>query len=451
MKTRLSLKISISGVRGIVGDSLTPQLIARFAQAFGSYLGGGKVLVGQDARTSGLMVKNAVYSGLLSVGCQPVEVGICPIPSFLVLAKESSAIGGIAVTASHNPKGWNGLKFVSGQGLYLNFSQTQEFLDIYHQGEFSLVKTDEHKRILIEPTPTHTHLDKLLDFLDVPLIRKKKFKVAIDCCNGAGAVLCPEFMDALGCETVLINLKPNGKLAHHPESQQGSTATLCRTVRVSQADVGFVQDADADRLAVADEKGHPLGEELTLALAARYVLSSNPGPVVINLSTSQAIADIAREFNVPLIRTKIGEIHVVEEVINQKAAIGGEGNGGVIWPLIHPCRDSFAAMGLILESMARTGKTVSQLREQIPFYWMVKDKIPGSPEEAFRIMKNLKKKYEAIEDIDTLDGLKINFSDHWVHIRPSNTEPIIRILAEAKSLPKARGAASRLKKEITEK
>ncbi len=449
MKKRLPLKISISGVRGVVGDSLTPQLVARFAQAFGSYLGRGKILVGQDARASGNMIKNAVFSGLLSVGCQPVDVGICPIPSFLVMTKENSAIGGIAVTASHNPKDWNGLKFISGEGLYLNPSQTQEFLDIYHQGEFSLVPADKHKNILLEKNPTGPHLQKLLNTLDVEGIRRKKFKVVMDCCNGAGAILAPRFLEALGCETILLNFTPDGALAHHPDPVPENLNTLCRTVEESGADVGFIQDADADRLAIVDEKGAPLGEELTLVLAVKYVLGKNSGSVVINLSTSRAIEDLAHDFNVPLIRTKIGEVNVVDEILNTKAVIGGEGNGGVILPAVHPCRDSFTAMGLTLEYMANTGKTISQLIEQIPHYFMLKDQIPGSPEDAYRIIRKLKKKHTKAENISTLDGLKLNFVDYWVHIRPSNTEPIIRILIEARSQKKAEKIMSHFKNEIS--
>lgn len=449
MKKRLTLKISISGVRGVVGDSLTPQLIARFALAFGSYQGRGKILVGQDARASGVMIKNAVFSGLLSVGCQPVDVGICPIPSFLVLTKDNSAIGGIVVTASHNPKDWNGLKFISGEGLYLNPSQIQEFLDIYHQGEFTLVPADKHKNLLFEKNPTDPHLKKLMNTLDVEGIRRKKIKVVIDCSNGAGAVLAPRFLEELGCETTLLNPIPDGALAHHPEPVPENLNALCRTVEESGADVGFVQDADADRLAIIDEKGTPLGEELTLALAVKYVLSKNPGSVVINLSTSRAIEDLAHDFNVPLIRTKIGEINVVDEILNTKATIGGEGNGGVILPAVHPCRDSFTAMGLTLEHMAATGKTISQLREKIPFYFMLKDQIPGSPEDAYQIIRKLKKKHTEAENISTLDGLKLNFADYWIHIRPSNTEPIIRILTEARSQRKAEEVLRRFKIEMS--
>ena len=449
MKNRLTLKISISGVRGVVGDSLTPQLAARFAQAFGSYQGRGKVLIGQDARASGVMIKHAVFSGLLSVGCQPVDVGICPIPSFLVLAKESSAIGGIAVTASHNPKNWNGLKFISGEGLYLNPSQTQEFLDIYHQGEFTQVPADKHKDRLFEENPTESHLRKLLKTLDVAMIRRNNFKVAIDCSNGAGAVLAPRFLEELGCETTLLNPIPDGALAHHLEPVPENLDMLCKTVVESGADVGFVQDADADRLSIVDEKGKSLGEELTLALSVHYVLRKNPGTVVINLSTSRAIEDLTRKHNVSLLRTKIGEIHVVDEILSANATIGGEGNGGVIFPAVHPCRDSFTAMGLTLEHMATTGKTISQLRTSIPFYCMLKDKIPGSPEEAHRTIRKLKKKYAEAEGLSTLDGLKIDFTEYWIHIRPSNTEPIIRILVEARSEKKAGEIMNRFKQEIT--
>ncbi|MBC8357712.1 MAG: phosphoglucosamine mutase, partial [Candidatus Aminicenantes bacterium] len=279
-----------------MGDSLTPQLTASFAQAFGTYLGRGVVIVGQDSRKSGTMVKKAVLSGLLSVGCQPIEIGICPIPSIQFLTKQSKAIGAIAVTASHNPKEWNGLKFINEEGLFLNYHQMEEFLDIYHQGEFSLVEAHKYKNLKFEKNPARPHFKKLLSYFNVDLIRQKKFKVAIDCCNGAGAVLVPQYLDALGCQPILINCVPDGLFAHHPEPLPENIATLCRTVVEEGADVGFVQDADADRLAIVSDKGEPLGEEMTLILASKYVLSKNPGPVVVNLSTSQAIDDIAREF-----------------------------------------------------------------------------------------------------------------------------------------------------------
>jgi len=452
MKRITSLKISISGVRGVVGDSLTPQLTATFAQAFGTYLGRGVVIVGQDSRKSGTMFKKAVLSGLLSVGCQPVEIGICPIPSIQILTKQTQATGAIAVTASHNPKEWNGLKFINGEGLYLNYHQTEEFLDIYHQGEFSLIEADKYKNSKLEKNPTKPHLNKLLSYFNTNIIRRKKFKAVIDCCNGAGAVLAPQYLEALGCQQILINCVPDGSFAHHPEPLPENIAELCRTVVEKRADVGFVQDADADRLAIVNEKGEPIGEELTLILASKYILSKNPGPVVVNVSTSQAIDDIARGFNVPVARTKIGEINVVEQILAQpgKTAIGGEGNGGVILPDIHPCRDSFTAMGLILEYMAASGKTISELQKDIPEYYMIKDKIEGTQEQAYRLIRQLKRKYRDKGKISLVDGLKINFDNYWIHIRPSNTEPIIRLIVEAKSQEKVKKIVRQLKKEISE-
>jgi phosphomannomutase len=450
MKKVSSLKISISGVRGMIGDSLTPQLAAAFAQAFGTYVGGGPVIVGRDARPSGTMIEQAVIAGLLAVGCQPVDVGICPIPSFLFLTKESKASGGIAVTASHNPKDWNGMKFISRDGLYLTPHQTEEFLDIYHQGEFYLIEPERYKGLRLEPNPVEPHLKKLLSHFDVESIFRKRFKVAMDCCNGAGAVLAPRLLGALGCQTVFIHAAPDGSFAHHPEPLPENITEICRTIRQQKADVGFVQDADADRLTVVNEKGEPLGEELTLALAVQYMLGKNPGPVVCNLSTSQAIDDIARRSGAPVVRTKIGEINVVEKILamDPSPVIGGEGNGGVILPDIHPCRDSFTAMCIILEYMAASGKTVSALQKRLPKYFMIKEKVEGSAEQAYRLVNLLRKKYEGQGKMDVRDGLKVKMKDHWIHVRPSNTEPIIRVIAEARRPEIARAAVRRLKAEI---
>jgi len=450
MKKPSSLKISISGVRGIIGDSLTPQLAGTLAQAFASYVGGGPILVGRDARTSGPMLERAVVAGLLAAGGQPVDVGICPIPSFLILTKESRASGGIAVTASHNPKEWNGLKFISRAGLYLTPHQTEEFLDIYHQGEFAFVGPERLRALRTELRPVEAHLRKLLGHFDAELIRRRKFKVAVDCGNGAGVLLAPRLLEALGCETVFINAEPDGSFAHASEPTPEAIAEIRRLVPRIGADVGFVQDADADRLALVDENGEALGEELTLALAAHYVLGRRTGSVVCNLSTTRAIDDIATARKATVFRTKIGEINVVEKVLasDPPAVIAGEGNGGVIVPEIHPCRDSFAGMGLILEAMAATGKTLSALRKRIPHYVMIKDKIEGSAEQAHRLIGLLKKAYDGQGRTSLVDGLKVDFPDHWIHVRPSNTEPIIRVLAESRSAGTARTAIRRLKSLI---
>ena len=450
MKKTSTLKISISGARGIIGDSLTPQLAAALAQAFGTYIGGGPVLVGRDARRSGPMIAQAVVSGLLAVGAQPVDAGVCAIPSFLYLVKHVKACGGIAVTASHNPKEWNGLKFIGAEGLYLTPHQTEEYLDIYHQGEFSFVPPERYKAMTTETDAGAPHLRRILSKFDVDAVRRRRFRVALDCNNGAGAVLAPRLLDELGCEVVAIHAVPNGEFAHDPEPLPENIGEVCRAVRDSRADVGFVQDADADRLAVVNERGQPLGEEMTLALAAAHVLGWRKGPVVCNLSTSRTIDDIAASRGVKVYRTKIGEINVVEKLlaVRPRAAIGGEGNGGVIDPEVHPCRDSFAAMAHILEAMARSGKKISDLHKALPRYVMIKDRIEGTAEQAHRWIGKLKKSYAGRGRVDLTDGLKVDFKDYWIHVRPSNTEPIIRLLAEARTGTAARRALETLRGEI---
>lgn len=450
MKHKTSLKIGISGVRGIIGESLTPQLCASFAQAFGTYLGGGLVVLGRDSRTSGEMVQGAILAGLLSVGCRPLNVGICPTPSLMLYTHEKRATGAIIITASHNPVEWNGLKFVSSRGLFLNETEVKEFLDIYHQGEFSLVK--DFRSPKIDPDPALPHLRKLLSYFDCDLIRRSSFKVAIDCANGAGAVLSRRFLESLGCEVVAINETPDGAFAHPPEPLPENITELCRRVTAEGAHVGFVQDADADRLAVVDEQGFPLGEDMTLAIAAAQILGKRRGAVVTNLSASRAMDDIAAKFGVPLIKTKIGEMNVVERILSlgKEVALGGEGNGGVIIPEIHPCRDSFSAMGVILEAMASSNKSISRISGEIPAYYILKEKIPGNREEASRLIRALKKRYEGKVPLNTDDGLRIDRQDHWLHIRPSNTEPIIRVIVEARTHEEALQVIGSFKTEIEE-
>ena len=367
-----------------------------------------------------------------------------------LLTKELRAQGGIVVTASHNPREWNGLKFLSARGLYLDAGEVEEFLDIYHQGEFAFVRSDKHRVLLAEDRPTRHHLGRLLKALDVETIRRAKIRVAADCANGAGAMLMPEFLEALGCEATWINATPDGTFAHQSEPVPENLGELCRSVREAGADVGFAQDADADRLAIVDEKGEPLGEELTLALAAEFVLGRTKGPIVTNVSTSRAIDDIGRKHGVAVIRAKTGEINVVERLLGlpEPAAIGGEGNGGVILPAVHPCRDSFAAMGLILELMASTGRPLSDLRRDVPAYVLLKDKIPGTREQAARLIRGLRRKYEGRASVSLLDGLKVEWPNRWVLVRPSNTEPIIRLNVEARTRAEAEAALAALKEDL---
>jgi phosphomannomutase len=449
---RTSLKIGISGVRGIIGESLTPRLCASLAQAFGTYLGGGLVVVGRDSRTSGEMVKGAVMSGLLSVGCRPLDIGISPTPTIMIYAKEARASGAIAITASHNPSEWNGLKFINSEGLFLNCIQVQEFLDIYHQGVFPLVGVDSYKSVSFDSDPALPHFRKLFSYFDVERIKKRAFNVVVDCCNGAGAVMSERFLKDLGCRVTAINNTPDGAFTHPPEPLPENITELCRRVLQEGADIGFVQDADADRLAVVNERGEPLGEDMTLIIAVQHILARHPGAVVTNLSASKAIDDVAREYGVPVVRTNIGEINVVEKMceMGRQVALGGEGNGGVIIPAIHPCRDSFTAMGVILETMASRQMSISEIAAAVPQYCLIKRKIPGSREQASRLVRLLKKHYEGRASLNSEDGLKIEYPDHWIHIRSSNTEPVIRVLVEAATRSGAESALSAFLKEIEE-
>ncbi|MDD8027638.1 MAG: phosphoglucosamine mutase, partial [Acidobacteriota bacterium] len=358
--------------------------------------------------------------------------------------------GGIAVTASHNPKEWNGLKFISRDGLYLTPRQTEEYLDIYHQGEFALASAERYRAPGRLDDASEPHLRRILDRFDTDKVRRRHLRVALDCNNGAGALLGPRLLEAFGCEVVPLYTDPNGEFAHDSEPLPENISDICRLVREAKADIGFVQDADADRLAVVNERGEPLGEELTLALAVRHVLAKRKGSVVCNLSCSRLIDDLAAERGARVFRTRIGEINVVEKLLSARprAVIGGEGNGGVIDPSIHPCRDSFTAMALILEHLAETRRKVSDLQKSFPRYVMIKERLGGSAEQAHRLIGRLKKVYEPKGAIDLTDGLKVDFPDHWIHVRPSNTEPIIRVLAEAKTRAKAEAAMSDLKDAI---
>ncbi len=450
MLRRSSLKVGISGVRGVVGELLTPQLVTTFAEAFGTFVGPGPVVVGRDTRLSGEMVKNAVFAGLLAVGCKPIDVGISPVPSILIKTSRTDAIGAIAVTASHNPVQWNALKFIGRGGLFLNPYEAQELLDIYHQSEFALVETDAYKPIARDDDPTREHFAAVLDYLDVKTIRERNFKVVFDSCNGAGSLFAPRFLEKLGCQALGINNVPDGIFPRDPEPKAENISELCEAVRAEKADIGFAQDADADRLAIVDEEGRPIGEELTVALAAKHVLSRSRGPVVVNLSTTAIVDHVAGEFDCPVIRTKIGEVNVAEAMIANHAVIGGEGNGGVMVPAVHPCRDSFIGMGIVLQCLAEKGKTVSELVAELPRYVMVKKTVDCSTEIAHSAMNALRKKHMYTGQVDTRDGLKITYPDgSWIHIRPSNTEAVMRLTAESPSPEQAHDLADRFAREIS--
>lgn len=437
MRRSLALKIGISGVRGIVGEALTPQLVTSFAAAFGTHIGAGPVLVGTDSRPSRDMVKQAATAGLLSVGCAPVDLGILPVPSLQHHIRHVGALGGICVTASHNPIEWNALKFFGADGILLRPRQAAELTDLYHQGSYPRVGGPELSAIRCDATAIAAHRATVLASVDVEAIRRRRFRVAVDCCNGAASVATLEFLRELGCEVVSIYTNPDEPFPHNPEPVPANIGDLCRLVRDSGADIGFVQDADADRLSTVLAGGEPMGEEATLAVATRHFLARTQCPVAVNVSTSRMIDDVAAERGCRVVRARVGEVNVVEKMIESGARIGGEGNGGIISLGVNPCRDSFVGMSLILEAMALEEAGIADLRSRIPSYAFVKDKISVPSHQVATSLRRFQDAHRG-DLVDLTDGIKVIWSNRWLHVRSSNTEPIIRVIAEAPEPEEAR-------------
>jgi phosphomannomutase len=451
MQAIQSLKVSISGVRGIVGEALTPQLVVRFAQAFGAYLDGGTVVLGRDTRLSGEMVREATLAGLLAVGCRVIDLGVCPVPTVQWNVRQLRADGGIALTASHNPQEWNALKFISASGLFLNHYQADELLDVYHQGQFPLAPWNRLGRWTSDGAGIPRHLQAILERVEVDLIRSRRFHVAIDCCNGAGAAMAPQLLEALGCRVERLNVALDQDFPHKPEPVPENLTQLCQFVRQTGAEIGFAQDADADRLAIVSEQGVPLGDEYTLVLAADFVLSQQPGVVVTNLSTTRAVEERAHQLGSRCVRTRVGEINVVTGMQQEGAAIGGEGNGGIIYPALHYARDSLMGMALILEHLARQGGTVGQLKARMPAYFMATKRY-RRPDQLQRLYHHLAERYRQQPGarINLLEGVRIDLPDRWCHVRASNTEPILRLYAEAATPGEEEAFAAEIHRQIEE-
>jgi len=449
----MTLKISISGVRGFFPESLTLNISLDFAKAFGSYLGpNSTVVIGTDSRASSQEIKKTMFEGLKNSGTKVIDLGIAPTPTVGIMTRELGASGGIIITASHNPLPWNGFKFVRSDGIFLNETQAKELIRLYEEKKFvaevettsatrkpgchNLVPTNKSQEIIINKSGITNHIKKVLKIVGATKIKNKKFTVAIDACNGAGSVAAVKMAKALGCEVIPINCDVTKPFPHDPEPIAKNLTELCATIKKAKADIGFALDSDADRLAIVSNEGKPIGEELTLCLAAQFILSnsSKGQKIVTNLSTTQVLDDIAKEFGAEVIRTKIGEVHVAEKIKELKALVGGEGNGGVIVPAIGFNRDSLAGMAMILNLMADSGKTISDLAAELPSYQVIKEKI-----ECFDLQQ-VKEKIARVklafanDKLDLTEGVKVIFPDGWVHVRASNTEPVIRIIAETRTL-----------------
>ena len=456
----MSLIKSISGIRGTIGgkvdENLTPIDAVKFAAAYGSWLKGQvgkehvKVVIGRDARISGEMIQNLVQYTLIGLGIDVVNIGLSTTPTVEVAVPMEKADGGIILTASHNPKEWNALKLLNNKGEFVSDQDGKAILKIAQENDFSFATVDHLGKL--------THNDRYIDLhieevLALPLvtpeaIQKKKFRVVVDAVNSSGGIAIPRLLERLGVEVVKLYCEPNGHFPHNPEPLKEHLGDICKKVVEEKADFGIVVDPDVDRLAFITDKGEMFGEEYTLVACADYVLGKAKGNVVSNLSSSRALRDIAQKYGVTYSAAAVGEVNVVTEMKRVEAIIGGEGNGGIIYPELHYGRDALVGVALFLSLLAERGGSVQQLRESYPAYFMSKNKIQLTEQiNPDQILKAMEQKY-AHEQTTTIDGLKIDFADSWVHLRKSNTEPIIRIYTEAKSQKEADALAQRFIEEM---
>jgi phosphomannomutase len=437
-----ALMIGVSGMRGTIGGTLTPTVVTQMAAAFAVWLKERsgpdvplKVVLGRDSRPSGPWVRDAVVAALVASGVEVIDLDIVTTPGVAMMVHHLKADAGVVITASHNPIEWNGIKFLTRDSVAPPPREAERIKQLYLEGRTSFVRVDKLRPAKKNPETHAVHIKKILDRVDVLGVSTKRFKVVLDSVNGAGCVATATMMNKLGCQLAHINATPNGLFPHEPEPTAANLTGLCDEVKRQKAQVGFAQDPDADRLAIVDENGTYIGEEYSLALAAKFILGKKPGITVTNLSTSRMLDDIAAATGSKVIRTAVGEANVIDTMIKEGANIGGEGNGGVIDPRIVPGRDSLVGIAYVLQLMADTGKSMSALVAEMPRYEIVKTKFECRREDANRAVAAISTEMAKLSGVtvDTQDGIRIDWlTDRaWVHARPSNTEPIMRIIAEA--------------------
>lgn len=421
--------LSISGLRGIVGDGLDPEYVGKFAATLGSLFEGGTVVLARDGRSSGEMLRHAVLGGLLATGCRVVDLGIASTPTCGVLVTHLGAAGGLQLTASHNPIEWNGLKPFAPHGGVFDAALGQRLLAALERPA-AYRRWNGLGRVESLPDAAQVHLDKVLPLVDVAAIRRRRFRVVLDVNHGSGAVLGPRLLEALGCEVHVLGNVPDGQFEHPAEPLRENLTGLVDAVRRHGADVGFAEDPDADRLAIVDDTGRYIGEELTLALCVDHVLARSQGPVVVNGSTSRVVADLAAKHGCSFHRSYVGEANVVAKMREVGAVLGGEGNGGVIEPRVGYVRDSFVGMAYVLDGLASRGAPLHTWVDALPRYTIVKDKLHCPRERVDAACAALRTAYRDATATEG-DGLRLDWPDRWVQVRASNTEPIIRVIAEA--------------------
>ena len=456
----MTLIKSISGIRGtiggVVGDNLTPVDAVKFASAYGTFLINNSnkekltVVVGRDARISGPMIHNLITNTLIGLGIDIIDLGLSTTPTVEIAVPLEKADGGIILTASHNPKQWNALKLLNSKGEFLSAAEGELILKIAEQESFVFSEVDDLGTISENEAYMDIHVDEVLNLplVDAEIVAKRKYKVVVDAVNSSGGIIIPKLLEQMGVEVVKLYCEPNGHFPHNPEPLKEHLGDICKLVLEEKADFGIVVDPDVDRLAFISNDGEMFGEEYTLVACADYVLSKTPGNTVSNMSSSRALRDITNKYNGSYQASAVGEVNVVELMKATNAIIGGEGNGGIIYPELHYGRDSLVGVALFLTYLANQEKTVAELRASYPQYYMSKNKIELTPQiDVDAILVAMTEKYKS-EDITTIDGVKIDFAENWVHLRKSNTEPIIRIYTEAKTQDEADALALRIIAEI---
>jgi len=455
----MSLMAGISGIRGVIGESLTPEAVVRYVSAFGRYVlrrhPSPSVILGRDGRSTGAAVASLVRGTLSAAGVRVRDIGICPTPTVQIAVERGGAQGGIAVTASHNPMQWNGLKFMASTGMFLDAEENRDLFALADAPP-RYVPWESLGSVTEEGAWIDRHIEAVLGLgvMDVSLIRRRGFRVVLDCVNAAGGVIVPRLLEQLGCTVTPLNCDVSGVFAHAPEPVPENLTSLAAAVSSGGADIGIAVDPDVDRLVLITERGEPMGEEYTIASAVEFILGrmgagAAGARVVVNLSTTRAVDDVAHAHGAEVIRTPVGEINVARKMKEVAAAIGGEGSGGVILPDVHLGRDAIVGIGLLLQLLAESGTTLSGLKSRLPSYQIAKGKMAIAGVSPDAVLERIAGRHASGGKITRDDGLKIDFPDEWVHLRKSNTEPIIRIIAEARTLERARAVVAAFRAEIT--
>lgn len=446
----MALMVSISGIRGVFGTDLTPENLTRFTAAFGQWTGAGKIVVGRDTRVTGQICEDIVCATLQSAGCNIVKVGVAPTPTVAMGVLKHQADGAIIISASHNPEEWNALKLLNSQSEFLDDSQGKKVIEISEKESYSYKKYDQIGTVTEDKDLLDYHIRKIIDlpYIDRDLIASKDFSVAIDPVNGTGAISLPKLLDTLGVDTIhAINDEPTGIFAHVAEPLPEHLGDICELVKEKSCDLGIVTDPDADRLALVTNKGNLWGEEYTQAAAFDFLLDKKAGACATNLSSSRVAEDIAQKYGQKCHRSSVGEINVVKKMQEVDAVIGGEGNGGVINPDLHYGRDALVGVAMVLQLLAERDISSDEYRNTLPNYYMRKDKMQLADVDGDALLEKAESLYQDY-DPDTTDGVKIDFKDGWVHLRKSNTEPIIRVYSEGITPEKAKELAKSVVQKI---